>query len=172
MTQKGKPIQLQHSVIMGLISHLKELPSRDTNANKVLTLTQIFHTEEFKKEVQSLLQKGYLHSEIAAIITEKCGVHISERQVKYHCTRAANTKKYKKSSRKATQKVNETSNNPGSIIHESSRKPEKVSPNATKTSINDVATSAAKDEEKVEVSSTKAAAKPGSFEINMQTDEI
>jgi len=172
MSKKGKSIQLQHSELIDLVSHFKELPSRDVNTSKVLTLTQVFGNEDFKKEVQSLLNRGYSHAEIALAFTAKCGVSISERQVKYHSTRAANAKKSKKSSGKVTRKVNETSSNPGPIIEESHLKPEEKSSNSDKTSLQVVKTSPAENSEKGVASSLKVAAKAGTFDIDMYEEEI
>ena len=200
MTKRGKPIQIQHNVVMELVSHLKELPSRDENINKVLTLTQIFHTEAFKREVKALLKRGYTHKEISKIITEKCGIIISERQVKYHYTRAENDGRHKKSTAKVTKKCNEFSADSAPIVPELPSESAEMSLNTTDISLNDGAVSPVEDTEMVNdgaaspvegtemvndgavssvegtemvnISSIKAATKPGTFEVNMQTDEI
>ena len=173
MTRKKKPILLKRSVVMDLVSHLKDLPSRDTNANNVMNLTQIFHAEDFKKEVESLLERGYSHTEIATIINEKCGILVSERQVKYHCTRAANrTKRGKKGAVKATKKGGEKSNKPEQNVEIPKLKVEEVSSINTKISIDCDTTSPAEDTEKVTASSQYVTGKAGSFSVNMQKEEI
>ena len=90
MKQKGKAIQLQHGAVMDLVSHLANLPERKKSPDDPISLPEVFRTKEYMAEIRSALKRGYTFEDLSKIFTEKCGVKISTRQLKYHYTRGKN----------------------------------------------------------------------------------
>jgi hypothetical protein len=72
------------------MSRLSELPEREKDPGTTVSLGDIFRLKEYMAEIKSALKRGYSFSALAEIFTEKCGVNISARQIKYHFTRAKN----------------------------------------------------------------------------------
>jgi len=94
MTQSKKTIQLRHGAVANLISHIKDLPEREKSPDAMLSLSEVFSEKSFISEIKILLKKGYSFGDLAGFIAEKCGISVTERQCRYHFTRA--TKKSQK----------------------------------------------------------------------------
>jgi hypothetical protein len=90
MTQKGKAIQIQQGIVNDLISYLANLPEREKSSDDPISLPEIFRTKEYMAEIRGALKKGYTFEDLAKIFTERCGVAVSARQIKYHYTRGKN----------------------------------------------------------------------------------
>jgi hypothetical protein len=72
------------------MSRLSELPEREKDPGAAVSLGEIFRMKEYMAEIKCALKKGYTFENLAAIFTERCGVAVSARQIKYHFTRAKN----------------------------------------------------------------------------------
>jgi hypothetical protein len=68
------------------MTQLANLPECDDP----VSLSEVFRTKEYISEVKAALKKGYTFENLAGIFTERCGVAVSARQIKYHFTRAKN----------------------------------------------------------------------------------
>ena len=151
MKQKSRVIQLQQSMVTDLISHLAKLPEREKSPDDPVSLPEIFRTKEYMAEIRNALKRGYTFEDLSRIFTEKCGIPISVRQLKYHYTRGKNKlPKERYSSTKLPQK--------GSAVSAQSTE---------KASLNGMETSCGK-----EVMPDARSAKRGSFDIDMQQEEI
>jgi hypothetical protein len=112
---------MQQSAVSDVMSCLSELPDRGKDPGSTVRLAEMFRTKEYFAEIKSALKKGYSFGDLAAIFTERCGVSISERQLKYHYTRERNKRaknnsgkiggKSKKSKRPDTSKGDTASDN-------------------------------------------------------------
>ena len=152
MKQKGKAIQLQQGTVKDLISHLANLPEREKSPDDPVSLPEIFRTKEYMAEIRNALKRGYTFEDLSKIFTEKCGVTISVRQLKYHYTRGKN---------KLPKERSPSVKSPQKMVVVPTKPTEKVS-------LNDAEISRGK-----EVATTDAmSAKPGSFDIDMQQEEI
>lgn len=87
MTQKGRTIQLQKSTVTDLMSHLSGLPEREKGPDDPVSLPEIFRTKEYMSKIRGALKKGYTFEDLARLFSERCGIDISARQLKYHFTR-------------------------------------------------------------------------------------
>jgi hypothetical protein len=92
MTQRGGTT-IKQSAVSGVISRLSELPDRGKDPSTAISLGKVFRTKEYLAEIKGALKKGYTFDDLAAIFSERCGVNISARQIKYHFTHAKNAKK-------------------------------------------------------------------------------
>jgi hypothetical protein len=89
------------------MTELANLPEREKNPGDPVSLSEIFHSKEYAAEVKAALKKGYSFENLAEIFTERCGVGVSARQIKYHFTRGKNRgakSKYGKKPPKTTRK--------------------------------------------------------------------
>jgi hypothetical protein len=91
MTQRKKTT-IKQGAVTDVMSHLADLPERGKDPCEVIGLPEIFRAKEYLDEIKGALKKGYTFDDLAAIFTEKCGVDISARQMKYHYTREKNKK--------------------------------------------------------------------------------
>ncbi len=87
MTRKV-PI-LRHSDVTNLMSHLARLPEREKSPGDTINLSEVC-SKAYMLEIKAALKKGYSFGDLAEIFSERCGVSISERQLKYHYTRQMN----------------------------------------------------------------------------------
>jgi len=90
MKQKGKAIQLKQGAVTDMISHLANLPEREKSPDDSVSLPEVFRTKAYMTEIQGALKKGYTFEDLSEIFSEKCGVTVSVRQLKYHYTRGKN----------------------------------------------------------------------------------
>jgi len=90
MKQKGKAIQLQQGIVTDLMSHIANLPEREKSPDDPVNLPEIFRRKDYLAEIRSALKRGYTFEDLSKIFTERCGVPISTRQLKYHYTRGKN----------------------------------------------------------------------------------
>jgi hypothetical protein len=90
MVQKRHAIQLQKGTVTDLMSHIANLPEREKGPDDPVSLPEIFRTKEYMAEIRGALKKGYTFEDLAKIFTERCGVAVSARQMKYHFTRGKN----------------------------------------------------------------------------------
>jgi hypothetical protein len=81
---------IKQSAVSDVMSRLSELPDRGKDPGAVISLSKVLHTKEYFAEIKGALKKGYTFSDLAAIFSERCGVSISARQLKYHYTREKN----------------------------------------------------------------------------------
>jgi hypothetical protein len=93
------------------MSCLSELPEREKDSSATVSLPEIFRAKEYMTEIKGALKKGYTFEDIAAIFTERCGVAVSARQIKYHFTRAKN----RSAKGKSGKKTGETSTSGGGV---------------------------------------------------------
>ena len=89
MTQR-KGTAIKQGAVTDVMSCLSELPERGKAPDKAVSLPEIFRTKEYIAEIKRALKKGYTFDDLAAIFSERCGVNVSARQLKYHCTREKN----------------------------------------------------------------------------------
>jgi hypothetical protein len=89
MTQQ-RGATIRQDTVAEVMSRLSELPEREKDPGKAVSLGEIFRTKEHMTEIKRALKKGYTFENLAAIFTERCGVAVSARQIKYHFTRAKN----------------------------------------------------------------------------------
>ena len=158
MKQKGKAIQLQQGAVTDLISYLANLPEREKSPDDLVSLPEIFRRKDYVTEIRSALKKGYKFEDLSKIFTEKCGVPISVRQLKYHYTRGKNKpQRERPTSPKPPQKENSGDDEGGVVMTKL----------ADKKTCNGVEISPIKDT----VMDSKAA-KSGTFVINMEQEEI
>lgn len=83
-------ISIKQGTVTDVMSCLSELPEKGKAPDEAVSLPEIFHTKEYLAEIKGALKKGYSFDDLARIFTEKSGVNISARQLKYHCTREKN----------------------------------------------------------------------------------
>jgi hypothetical protein len=116
VTQKRRTIQLQKGVVTDLMKHLAELPECEKGPGNSVSLSEVFRTKEYVAEIRGALKKGYTFEDLAKIFTEKCGIAVSTRQIKYHYTRGRNRGMKNPSGRKSgdidAQKEHASSKNP------------------------------------------------------------
>jgi hypothetical protein len=89
MTQQRQTV-IKQGDISDVMSRLSELPSRGKDPGAAVSLAEIFRTKEYLAEIKGALKKGYSFCDLAEIFTERCGVDVSARQLKYHYTREKN----------------------------------------------------------------------------------
>jgi hypothetical protein len=99
MTEKS-PI-IQQGKVTDLMTQLANLPERKKAPDDPVSLTEIFRTKEYMAEIKRALKRGYGFGDLAEIFTERCGVAISARQIKYHYTHEQNQGVKAKSGKKA-----------------------------------------------------------------------
>ena len=121
MTKKS-PI-IQQGKVTDLMTQLANLPERKKAPDDPVSLTEIFRTKEYIAEIRMALKHGYSFGDLAEIFTERCGVAISARQIKYHYTHEQNQgvkAKSGKKSRKASVSVSHalSSDSPGKTATE------------------------------------------------------
>jgi hypothetical protein len=149
--QKGKAVQLKQGAVTDLITHLANLPGREKSPDDPISLPEIFRSKEYMAEIRGALKRGYTFEDLSKIFTEKCGVSISVRQLKYHYTRGkSKLPKERHSSAKPPKKENAVSTK-----------------STEKTALNDTKNSRGK-----EAVSDSMSVKSGSFSIDMQQEEI
>jgi hypothetical protein len=110
---KRKSPIIQQGKVTELMTELANLPEYEKNPSDPVSLSEIFRTKEYITEVKAVLKKGYTFEKLAEIFTERCGVAVSARQIKYHFTRAKNQGAKGKSGKKSVE-------NSGSENHVSS----------------------------------------------------
>jgi hypothetical protein len=165
MVQKGRAIQIQKSVVTDLMSHLASLPECEKGPDDPISLPEIFRTKEYMAEIRGALKKGYAFEDLAKIFSERCGVVVTARQMKYHYTRGKN------------RGVKSQSNKKGEDIeHQKERASSKNPP------LKDIDESTGKNVETAEKPSQSPAVisdnrwtakvKPGAFLVDMAPEEI
>ena len=108
MTNKKQTI-VKQGAVSEVMLHLSKLPTREKDPMNPVTLPELFRTKEYATEIDNALKKGYSFDDLAAIFTERCGVKVTARQLKYHCTREKNLRaKGRKSKRVGASKVAES----------------------------------------------------------------
>jgi hypothetical protein len=100
MTQR-KQTTIKQGAVTDVMSHLAKLPEREKAPDDPVSLSEIFRTKEYIAEIRGALKRGYSFGDLAEIFTERCGVAISERQIRYHYTHGKNQGAKGKSGRKA-----------------------------------------------------------------------
>jgi hypothetical protein len=165
MAQKRRALQIQQGVVTDLISHLAGLPEREKSSDDLLSLPEIFRTKEYMAEIRGALKKGYTFDDLAEIFSERCGVTITARQIKYHHTRGE-----KQDSKSKTGKKGEA------VGHQKKRASSKDTPRkdtdeSKEMSIESVERSS---QGPATVSDNRSVAnvKPGAFLISMTPEEI
>jgi hypothetical protein len=91
MTQR-KGTAIKQGALADIMSRLSELPEREKDPGAAISLAEVFRTKEYLAEIKGTMKKGYTFENLAEIFTERCGVAVSARQLKYHCTREKNRK--------------------------------------------------------------------------------
>jgi len=72
------------------MSYIKNLPASENDPESLLGLPEIFRSKEYAAYIESALRKGHTFDNIAEIFSDKFGITITGRQLKYHYTRAKN----------------------------------------------------------------------------------
>jgi hypothetical protein len=98
-TMKKRSPVIQQGIVTELMSQLANLPERAKAPEDPVCLSEIFCTKEYMAEVKTALKKGYTFEDLAEIFTERCGVAVSARQIKYHFTRGQKRSSKSKSGR-------------------------------------------------------------------------
>jgi hypothetical protein len=98
---KRKSLIIQQGKVAALMTELASLPEYEKNPNDPVSLSEIFRTKEYISEVKAALKKGYTFENLAKIFTERCGIAVSARQIKYHFTRGKNRGMKSKTGKKA-----------------------------------------------------------------------
>jgi hypothetical protein len=83
------------------MSLLANLPEREKAPDDPVSLSEIFRTKEYVAEIKGALKRGYSFDDLEKLFTERCGVAVSARQIKYHYTRGTNQGMKSKSGKKA-----------------------------------------------------------------------
>ncbi|MDL2263947.1 hypothetical protein LJC31_04775, partial [Synergistaceae bacterium OttesenSCG-928-I11] len=89
MSQRRKT-NIKQGALADVMSHLAELPKREKDPMAQVGLSEIFRTKEYMAEIRGALKKGYTFEQLAEIFTERCGVEVTPRQMRYHYTRERN----------------------------------------------------------------------------------
>jgi hypothetical protein len=103
---------IKQSALADVMSHLSKLPEREKDPGASVSLGEVFRAKESLAEIKGALKRGYTFEDIAAIFTERCGVAVSARQIKYHFTRAKN----RGTKGKSDKKTDMTSSTPGACV--------------------------------------------------------
>jgi hypothetical protein len=90
MTKKS-PI-IQQGKVTELMTQIANLPEREKAPDDPVSLSEIFRTKEYMTEIKGALKRGYSFIDLAEIFTEKCGIAVSARQIRYHYTRGTREK--------------------------------------------------------------------------------
>jgi hypothetical protein len=98
---KRKSLIIQQGKVAALMTELANLPECEKNPNDPVSLSEIFRTKEYIAEIKAALKKGYTFENLAKLFTERCGIAVSARQIKYHFTHAKNQGVKGKSVKKA-----------------------------------------------------------------------
>lgn len=103
MTQQEqrKRTTIRQGAVDDVMSQLSKLPEREKDPTKPVSLPELFRTKEYVVEIERVLRRGYSFDDLAEIFTERCGVEISARQLKYHHTHTKNLKAKGKKSKTA-----------------------------------------------------------------------
>jgi hypothetical protein len=96
---KKSPI-IRQGKVTDLMTQIANLPERKKAPDDMVSLTEIFRTKEYIAEVRRALKRGYSFGDLAKIFTERCGVAISARQIRYHYTHEQNQSVNAKSRKK------------------------------------------------------------------------
>jgi hypothetical protein len=72
------------------MSHLAELPERGEDPVSLISLSEMFRAKAYAAEIKRALKKGYTFDDLAEIFSERCGIVVSARQLRYHYTREKN----------------------------------------------------------------------------------
>jgi hypothetical protein len=100
---KRKSPIIQQGKVTELMSRLANLPEREKAPSDPVSLSEVFRTKEYITEIKTALKKGYTFENIAEIFSERCGVAVSARQIRYHFTRAKNRSVKGKSGKKSEE---------------------------------------------------------------------
>ena len=165
MKQKSRAIQVQKGIVTDLISHLARLPEREKGPDDSISLPEIFRTKEYMAEIRGALKKGYTFEDLAEIFTERCGVAVSARQLKYHYTRGKNRGLKNQSGRKAEVIGHQKE-------HVSSEEIPQKDTSASREPGAEVVKRSSKGPALVSDSRQTVRAKPGAFLIDMVQGEI
>jgi hypothetical protein len=121
MTQQ-RGTTIKQSAVSGVMSRLSELPDRGKDSGSAISLGKVFRTKEYLAEIKGALKKGYTFDDLAAIFTERCGVSITARQMKYHFTREKN----RRSKSNSGEKSNRQDTSEGDVPRENATQTESV----------------------------------------------
>jgi hypothetical protein len=111
---KQKSPEIQQGVVTELMTELANLPEREKDPGEPVSLSEIFRTKEYAAEVKAALKKGYTFEHLAEIFTNRCGIVVSARQIKYHFTRGKN-RGMKSKSRTKAERVSVTGSHVSSV---------------------------------------------------------
>jgi hypothetical protein len=92
---------IKQGAVTDVMSRLANLPNREKDPGAAVSLSEIFRIKAYLNEIKCALKKGYTFENLAEIFTERCGVAISARQIKYHFTYANNQGAKSKSAKQA-----------------------------------------------------------------------
>ena len=99
--QRKPATTIKQGALADVMSHLSELPKREKAPDDRIGLPEMFRTKAYAAKIEKALQKGYSFEDLAEIFTEKCGVKVIARQLKYHHTHEKNLREKGGKSKKA-----------------------------------------------------------------------
>jgi hypothetical protein len=100
---KQKSPTIKQGTVTELMAQLANLPEREKAPDTPVSLPEIFRMNEYIVETKRALKRGYSFDDLAEIFTEKLGVAVSARQIRYHFTRGKNRGMKSKSGKKAKE---------------------------------------------------------------------
>jgi hypothetical protein len=103
------------------MARLSELPERGKDPGASVSLGRIFRAKEYFNEIKGALKKGYTFDDLAAIFTERCGVNVSARQLKYHYTREKNRRAKNNADAKPKKTKRSDTSNGGALLEHSTQ---------------------------------------------------
>jgi hypothetical protein len=79
---------IRQGVVTELATEVAKKPEREKTPDGYISLLDLFRTKEHAEVVKGALKKGYSFEDLAEILSEKCGVTISGRQIRIALERA------------------------------------------------------------------------------------
>ena len=81
---------IRQRIVTEMMTELANLPKREKAPDDLISLPQIFRMKGYMAEIKGALKRGYSFDDLAEIFTNRCGIAVSARQIRYHFTRAQN----------------------------------------------------------------------------------
>ena len=102
---RKKSPSIRQGIVTEMMTELANLPKREKSPGDLITLSEIFRMKGYMTEIKGALKRGYSFDDLAEIFTERFGVAVSARQIRYHFTRAQNIGKKSGTGQKPIKKT-------------------------------------------------------------------
>ena len=102
---KRSSTTIRQRIVTEMMTELAKLPKREKTPDDLITLPEIFRMKGYMAEIKGALKRGYSFDDLAKIFSNRCGIAVSARQIRYHFTRAQNTGKKSDTDQKAVTKT-------------------------------------------------------------------